>query len=68
MIVHHSMPCFDETDGLFLKPFLMDVSSRKRARELGLRCSRILGKRWGIATQSDTDALTGAFANGLGGR
>ncbi len=58
--IAHSKPFFDATD----ERALLDVLRRRYvthgpvAEELGRRGAEMLGKKWGIAVQSGTDALT----------
>ncbi len=63
MSIPHSQPFFDEKDQRAVAAVLAGryVSTGGRAEELGGKAAAVLGKRWGVATQSGTDALTAAF-------
>ncbi len=63
MKINHSKPYFDNEDSNSILRVLKDnfISSGKVAEELGKSGASCLGKQYGIATQSGTDALTAAF-------
>lgn len=63
MKVSHSQPFFDEDDENILRDVLKKkfVSSGPGAEKLGAMGAKVLGKKWGIPTQSGTDALTAAL-------
>jgi len=62
-MIPHSRPFFDRDDetalvGVLRKRF---VTHGEQARKLGERAAQLVGKSWGVALQSGTDALTAAF-------
>lgn len=61
--IPHSRPSFDASDRVALAQTLNDayVTSGERARRFGAAMAARLGRRWGIAVQSGTDALTAAL-------
>lgn len=63
MKVSHSQPFFDREDENILLGTLHGkfVSNGKNSEKLGRLAAKVLGKKWGIPTQSGTDALTAAL-------
>jgi len=64
MKIPHSKPFFSSLDDTALQEVLADrfVTTGLRAQDLGRQVAELVGKEWGIALQSGTDALTAALA------
>ncbi len=62
-MIPHSCPSFDEEDEAAVRATLARkfVTHGEVARSLGAAGARVMGKRWGIAVQSGTDAITAAL-------
>jgi len=63
MKIVHSKPCIDYMDVEKIGNVLRSgfLSTGPQCGKFGTACSRILGKNWGIPTQSGTDAITAAL-------
>jgi len=63
MIVHHSKPYFDDQDESNIIQILRSnfVTYGSKAKEFSRLLADLTGKKWGIPTQSGTDALTMAL-------
>ncbi len=63
-MIQHSLPYFDNEDMKAVSRVLKNryVTSGPENEKLGLECAKALGRKWGIALQSGTDALILALA------
>jgi len=61
--INHSKPYFDNSDDEAVLKVLQNTfaSSGPHALELGRKVASLLGKRYGVPTQSGTDAITAAL-------